>query len=147
MELLKQFENKVELNVRGTWKNMGKIYKEIDMAHVELQKIRAEIEKLPDGEKRNQKIKNKTMEKLNYKGEVILWAFLLLPLVYLAYVWSALPSIVPIHFDARGEANGWGGKATELILPGVIIFIYFFIKSEAILETRTTATGDINTQL
>ena len=46
MELLKQFENKVELNVRGTWKNMGMIYKEIDREHVELQKLRAEIEKL-----------------------------------------------------------------------------------------------------
>ncbi len=56
MELLKQFENKVELNVRGTWNNMGMIYKEIDKSHIELQKIRAEIEKLPDNEKRNLKI-------------------------------------------------------------------------------------------
>lgn len=56
MELLKQFENKVELNVRGTWKNMGMIYKEIDKEHVELQKIRAEIEKLHDQKKRNSKI-------------------------------------------------------------------------------------------
>ena len=56
MELLKQFENKVELNVRGTWRNMGMIYKEIDMEHKELQKIRAEIEKLKDQEKKNLKI-------------------------------------------------------------------------------------------
>ena len=56
MELLKQFENKVELNVRGTWKNMGMIYKEIDKEHVELQKIRAEIEKLDNKEKKNAKI-------------------------------------------------------------------------------------------
>jgi hypothetical protein len=56
MELLKQFENKVELNVRGNWKNMGMIYKEIDREHVELQKIRAEIEKLDDPAKRNLKI-------------------------------------------------------------------------------------------
>jgi len=56
MELLKQFENKVELNVRGAWKNMVIIYNEIDRKHVELQKIRAEIEKLDDHEKRNLKI-------------------------------------------------------------------------------------------
>ncbi|MCX6233324.1 MAG: GvpL/GvpF family gas vesicle protein [Bacteroidetes bacterium] len=56
MELLKQFENKVEFNVRGTWKNMGMIYKEIDKEHAELQKIRAEIEKLDDKEKKNAKI-------------------------------------------------------------------------------------------
>ena len=45
MELLRQFENKVELNVRGTWKDMSVIFKEIDKTHPELQKIRAEIEK------------------------------------------------------------------------------------------------------
>jgi hypothetical protein len=56
MELLMQFENKVELNIRGTWKNMGMIYKEIDKEHVELQKIRAQIEKLDDNETRNLKI-------------------------------------------------------------------------------------------
>ena len=56
MELLRQFENKVELNVRGTWKNMGMIYKEIDKEHAELQKIRNEIENLDDKEKRNLKI-------------------------------------------------------------------------------------------
>ncbi len=56
MELLKQFENKVELNVRGTWKNMGVIYQEIDRQHVELQKLRAEIEVLGDSKERNMKI-------------------------------------------------------------------------------------------
>ncbi len=56
MELLKQFENKVELNVRGTWKNMGMIYKEIDKEHVELQKIRAEIEQIEDVALKNAKI-------------------------------------------------------------------------------------------
>ena len=56
MDLLKQFENKVELNVRGTWKNMGMIYKEIDKEHAELQKIMAEIEKLHDQERKNMEI-------------------------------------------------------------------------------------------
>ncbi len=56
MELLRQFENKVELNVRGNWKNMGMIYKEIDKEHVELQKIRSDIENLQDEHERNLKI-------------------------------------------------------------------------------------------
>ena len=56
MELLRQFENKVELNVRANWINMGMIYKEIDKEHIELQKIRAEIENQPDQEHRNRKI-------------------------------------------------------------------------------------------
>ena len=56
MALLRQFENKVELNVRGTWKNMGMIYNEIDREHVELQKIRAKIDKLDDKEVKNKQI-------------------------------------------------------------------------------------------
>jgi hypothetical protein len=56
MELLRQFENKMEINVRGTWKNMGQIYKEIDKEHLELQKIRAEIEHLEDPGEKNIKI-------------------------------------------------------------------------------------------
>jgi hypothetical protein len=56
MELLKQFENKVEINVKGTWKNMGMIYKEIDLENTDLQNIRAEIDKIEDTEKRNLKI-------------------------------------------------------------------------------------------
>jgi len=56
MELLRQFENKVEFNVRGNWKNMAMIYKEIDNEHVELQKIRAEIDMLEDQELKNLKI-------------------------------------------------------------------------------------------
>jgi hypothetical protein len=53
MELLKQFENKVELNVRGTWKNMDTIYKEIDKEHSELQKINLEIDQLDDKDNEN----------------------------------------------------------------------------------------------
>ena len=56
MELLNQFENKVELNIRGNWKNIGMIYKEIDKENIKLQKIRAEIETLQDEDKRNLKI-------------------------------------------------------------------------------------------
>ncbi|MEI7524206.1 MAG: GvpL/GvpF family gas vesicle protein [Mariniphaga sp.] len=56
MELIRQFENKIEVNIRGTWKNMGKIYNEIDREHAELQKIRGEIENADDLLNRNLKI-------------------------------------------------------------------------------------------
>lgn len=56
MELLHQFENKVELNVRGVWKNTGMIYKEIDKEHAELQKLRDDIEKLIDQKSKHDKI-------------------------------------------------------------------------------------------
>jgi hypothetical protein len=56
MELLRQFENKVELNVRGIWKNMGMIYLEIDREHAELQELRTEIEKISNTTELNRKI-------------------------------------------------------------------------------------------
>ena len=82
MELLRQFENKVELNVRGSWKNMGTIYKEIDKTHTELQKLRAEIEKLSNPEQRNLKIteagnlvSKALAEKKTEEAELIIEAF------------------------------------------------------------------------
>ena len=65
------------------------------------------------------------MEKFNYRREIILWVFLLLPIIYLAYVWNALPDTVPIHFDIEGEPNGWAGKVAEFILIGANLFVYF----------------------
>lgn len=82
MELLRQFENKVEINIRGTWKNMGMIYKEIDKDHLELQKIRAEIEKMEQEEERNPKIaeaanlvEHALIEKKEEEAEKIIEAF------------------------------------------------------------------------
>jgi hypothetical protein len=82
MELLRQFENKVELNVRGTWKNMGNIYKEIDQENSELHNIKLELDKIEDKETRNLKIidagnlvKQALNEKKNAETENIIDAF------------------------------------------------------------------------
>lgn len=82
MELLKQFENKIELNVRGTWNNIGSVYKEIEKEHKELRKIQAEIEKLDDPEKRKIQITeagnliaNALAEKKSEETEIIINAF------------------------------------------------------------------------
>jgi len=55
------------------------------------------------------------MNFLNYKKESLLWLILLVPFIYLAWVWNTLPDRVPIHFDINGNVNGWGGRDTELI--------------------------------
>jgi hypothetical protein len=81
-ELLRQFENKVELNVRGTWKNIGNIYKEINQENANLQKINSELETIEDKETRNMKIidagnliKHALAEKKKEETELILEAF------------------------------------------------------------------------
>ncbi len=50
-------------------------------------------------------------------------AFLVLILLY----WTQLPATIPIHFDLKGNADGWGSKATILVLPGIAIFIYLLM--------------------
>lgn len=67
------------------------------------------------------------MEKINYRKEIILWVFLLIPMLYLAYVWNSLPDEVPIHFGADGQPNGWGSKASEFIMIGMNVFVYLFL--------------------
>jgi len=51
-------------------------------------------------------------------------AGLALFIIMIAAYWSKLPATIPIHFNLAGEADGWGGKATILVLPGIALFIY-----------------------
>ncbi len=34
----------------------------------------------------------------------------LIPFIYLAYIWNSLPEKVPIHWNLKGEVDGWGDK-------------------------------------
>ncbi len=48
--------------------------------------------------------------------EIILWVIILIPLVYLAWVWNDLPERVPVHFNLKGEADGWAGKTAMIFI-------------------------------
>lgn len=38
--------------------------------------------------------------------------------------WAQLPERIPIHFTVDGEANGWGSRATLVMVPCVMTFVY-----------------------
>ncbi len=38
---------------------------------------------------------------------------------YLCLQWADLPSAIPIHFNGKGNPDGWGSKWTLLILPAI----------------------------
>lgn len=57
---------------------------------------------------------------MNIKKELPIWAIMVLPLAYLAFVWNGLASEVPMHYNLSGEVDRWGSK-TELI------FLAFFM--------------------
>ena len=57
---------------------------------------------------------------MNIKKEIPLLIIVLIPFVYLAYIWSSLPEIVPTHWNYKGEIDDWGNKSS-------LIFITFLL--------------------
>ncbi|MFC5467424.1 DUF1648 domain-containing protein [Cohnella suwonensis] len=53
------------------------------------------------------------------------WLLLIGTFVYVGISWVDLPSRVPMHFNGRGEIDGWGSKWTLWIVPVIsaILFI------------------------
>lgn len=45
-------------------------------------------------------------------------------IVYFAAEWTRLPSTVAIHFNGKGEPDGWGSKGILLILPLISLLLY-----------------------
>jgi len=56
-----------------------------------------------------------------------------------AYAWSVIPSgaKIPIHWGMDGQVNGYGSKATGLLLtPAMVVFISGLFLSIAVVEPR-----------
>jgi uncharacterized membrane protein len=61
------------------------------------------------------------------KNEWVHWIILVIPFIYLASVYSALPDIVPAHFHGNGRPNDYSHKALFLlIIPLLTWGIYFW---------------------
>lgn len=61
------------------------------------------------------------------KKELPLIAILLIPFVYLAYIWPKLTDKVPVHWNTKGEIDRYG-SSTELILMTCIpLFTYLIL--------------------
>ena len=56
--------------------------------------------------------------------ELVLIVLTLLPILYLAINWSALPESMPIHFDVHGNPNGYGSRLVYVFMP---IGLYFLM--------------------
>lgn len=57
-----------------------------------------------------------------YLKEVMLLIIVILPLIYLAFVWKSLPDIVPTHFNIEGKADDWSSKTTLIYISAGITF-------------------------
>ncbi|MCI4443178.1 MAG: SdpI family protein [Lentimicrobium sp.] len=54
------------------------------------------------------------------KKELPIVGFVLIPFIYLAYLWNSLPEKVPIHWNYKGEIDDWG---TKYSLVGLVFLL------------------------
>jgi uncharacterized membrane protein len=52
------------------------------------------------------------------------WLILLAMWVLAVWHFSTLPDIIPVHFDAAGNPDGWGGKENLLFMPGLATALF-----------------------
>jgi uncharacterized membrane protein len=55
--------------------------------------------------------------------ELVLIVITLIPILYVVLNWNLLPETVPIHFDAKGEPNGYGSRHVYLWMPLGLYFL------------------------
>lgn len=58
---------------------------------------------------------------------------LTIPFGYAAYVYPSLPNTIPTHFNIKGEADGFGGKDSIFLGPGILsvvgLFTFFLLSN------------------
>ncbi len=64
------------------------------------------------------------MKKIQFIFSMII---LLVPFIYTGIHWSEFPDSVPLHFNASGEADGFGSKGFVWLLPIVNVIIWLFM--------------------
>jgi uncharacterized membrane protein len=71
---------------------------------------------------------------------IIIW---LLPVAYLLFNYPALPDTVPMHFDGKGRADGFGSKQTHLaVMLGMAAFniaIYLLVRNIHRIDPKAIA--------
>jgi uncharacterized membrane protein len=67
---------------------------------------------------------------MKLKKELPLIAIVLLPFMYLAYIWNQLPTEVPMHWDIKGEIDRYGDKTELILIPlllPLLVYIIFLV--------------------
>lgn len=64
---------------------------------------------------------------MKFKKELPLIAIILLPFIYLAFLWKELPNKVPMHWNIKGEIDRYGDKSELIIIPFLLPFLVYII--------------------
>lgn len=78
--------------------------------------------------------------------ELMLALALLLPVGLLVYYYPELPEKLPVHWNAKGEPDGWARKSflTVFLLPvlGVYLSVVFLAVKHGVLQTKLTLPAE-----
>jgi uncharacterized membrane protein len=78
------------------------------------------------------------------KKELPIIGIVLLPFIYLAYIWNNLPKQVPMHWNLKGEIDDWGSKYSLIgmtfLLP-VLTYVLLMVVPKIDPKKRIEAMG------
>lgn len=83
--------------------------------------------------------------KLATQKELPLLGIVLIPFIYLAYIWNELPSKIPIHWDLQGNIDRYGSKYELLLIPillPLLIYITFLLAPMIIPKGKIKNIGN-----
>ena len=96
---------------------------------------------------------------MNTKPRIIDYVFLALAvlcflfmLIFMIVKYPSLPDLLPSHYNARGEIDGWSGKAAAAFFPPIVGFlmlaimgpIQFFPKMEGFFACICVCTARLS---
>lgn len=64
---------------------------------------------------------------MKLKREFPLIVIVLLPFIYLAFIWNQLPDKVPMHVNIKGEIDRFGDKIELLLIPVLLPLLMYII--------------------
>lgn len=64
---------------------------------------------------------------MQLKKELPILAIVLLPFIYLAFIWNELPNKVPMHWNIKGEIDRYGDKTELIIIPFLLPLLVYLI--------------------
>ena len=71
---------------------------------------------------------------------------LAIPFAYATYVYASLPATIPIHFNYKGEADGFGGKDSIFLGPGILgavgLFTFFLLSNIKNFDPKRVKEAD-----
>lgn len=64
---------------------------------------------------------------MKLRTELPIIAVVLLPVIYLAYIWNQLPAKVPMHWNIKGEVDRYGDKSQLILISILLPFLIYVI--------------------